>query len=162
MIEEILEQNIVSKFQNALTSLFSSGVSIDGFWIASSTGSVKGVENVSSPAFLSVVAKPRAFESFSTPKADFAFSLALAVREELDPDRSIFIRLASQISGILQSWQSSIADVKRDFAAAGFSPAGFRLDGGDAFHDENRHALVFSQSFTVRGIITNQERNSNQ
>ena len=151
MIELLLENAAVSALADALGD---PRISVSGFWSPAPDGTAKGEEDPSSLGALSVVVKPRAFESFTTPKANISVAIALAVREDMDPRRENLAALAARLVARLQAWQTSIDAVRADFTVAGFTPSGFRLDGGDASFDDLAASAVFSQSFTLRGIVT--------
>ena len=150
MIEKLLESAIVAKLR-ALSS--NARIGVDGFWQPSAEGTAKGAETPAEEGVLRVVVKPRAFETFTTPKANFSVALALVLREETDPARDRLAELVCPIFNLMQEWQESVDTVRSDLTVDGFAPSGLRLDGGDVRRDDARHSIVITQSFTIRGTI---------
>lgn len=154
MIEKDLESRIVSKFE----ALNLSGVKVLGMWQSAMAGSVKGVEAGESKASLSVAVGLRQYDSFSSPRAEFTVGYALKVRVEVSPDGSALSTYMAAILGLLSTWQQNVDTMKTDLAVANeFTPAGFRLDGGDVKLDDAVSAWSVAGSFVVRGTIHQQE-----
>jgi len=150
MIERDIERAVV----NAVSALRMDGMDIDGFWQAVPDGSVKGKERPDARAILRVVAAPRSFESFSSPRADIAVAMALTVRADTAPTGDALAEYTEPLMCLLQGWQESIDSVRNDFTVDGFTPCGLRLDGGDVSSSgDPRHCWVVTQKFTVRGIV---------
>lgn len=149
MLERVIESVVMSALSEALPD----GVSIQGAWQPSGPGAVKGHESPDAVAYVGVAVSPRAFETFTTPKATFSVAVSLKVRDERDPDGSTFNACAESILAKLQAWQTSIQDVRADFQISGFAPSGLRIDGGSVLRDDVAGAMVMSESFTIRGIL---------
>ena len=81
-------------------------------------------------------------------------SIALKVDFGRDPTGEIFHGLCATILDLLQAWQRSISAVKAAFAVTDFAPCGLRVDGGDISRDTEANVWIFTQSFTLRGVIS--------
>lgn len=150
MIEAALEEAAL----DAIATLGLTNVDADGFWQPAQAGAVKGQERPDAAAVLRVVAGMRAFETFSTPVATVDMALTLFVRIETAPTAAALATYSGPLMEQLQTWQTSLADVKTDFSVDGFAPSGFRLDGGDVTYDGARQGWAITQKFTLKGIIT--------
>lgn len=147
MIEQELEKAII----DAVAALGLDGVALTGAW--QGAGEVKGVENASARAVCAVSVRPRTYETFTTPRADFAASLALAVRREMCPDGSALSGIADPILEMLDGWQRSIETLRGAVKVERLGICGLRLDGGEVAFDEGRGAWTVSQTFTIRGVV---------
>lgn len=150
----MLEQLIESAVIGAIAAVIPDHVSINGAWQAAPSGVVKGHETADAVAYVGVAVGPRAFETFTTPKAMFAVAVSLKVRDERDPQGSTFAACAESILALMQSWQTSLQDVKTAFSVEGFVPHGVRVEGGNVVRDDAARATVMTESFTIRGIIS--------
>ena len=154
MIEQLLEAAVMEK----VAKLSLPGLVTYGFWQLSDPGSVKGLELVA-PAVLGVVAAPRSYETFTTPKAVFTIAATLKVRRDACPTGTELVTFAEPLFDLFQSWQMSIDKVKDDFTltdehdAPLFTPHGFKLDGGTPMLDANAGVWIVTQTLTLRGVI---------
>lgn len=150
MIEKLIEKAAI----NAFDALGIEGLSIDGFWQPADGGIVKSIESFSGTAKLTLHASPRSFQSFTSPVAEIPVSVALAILTERAPDGAALAAFAEPVANLLQSWQTRIADMKSVFTVEGFTPTGFRMDGGDAQMDKGARAWTILYTFTLRGVIS--------
>lgn len=153
MVEREVEARVVERIAGALAARGIGGAFVFGAWQPAEAGTVKGREPEGAAAVVAVAASPKSCETFAVPKADVPCAVALMVRDEADPDGTLFAACAGALSALLDGWHLSLADVKRDLASAHFSPAGLRLDGGSVSHDEAQGAWTAARSFTVRGVF---------
>ena len=150
MIEKLLESAIMAQ----LAAVLPQGTEIVGAWQTSAPGVVKGSESGTAAAFVAVAVSPRSFETFTTPKANFAVAISLKVRAERDPQGALFTSCADAMLALLQQWQTSLPAVRTAMSVDGFTPHGMRIDGGQITTDAEAEALVVAESFTVRGIVS--------
>jgi len=150
MIEKQIEQAVLE----SIAALAMDGLDIGGIWQPAENGSVKGSEDPNAKAILRVVASPRSFDKFSSPKVNVPVSIALTVRMETAPDGEALSAYTQPLFGLLQEWQMSVDSVKNDFTTMNFSPFGIRVDGGDiGFSGEPRNCWTITQKFTLRGVV---------
>ena len=150
MIEKEIEQAVLE----AVSSLAMDGLDIDGIWQKSPDGRAKGSEDPNARAILRVVAAPRRFDAFSSPKVNVPVSIALSVRMETAPDGEALSAYTRPLFDLLQEWQLSVDAVKNEFTTMHFSPFGIRVDGGDiGFSGEPRNCWTITQKFTLRGVV---------
>lgn len=150
MIEKQVEKAVLE----AVAALPMDGLDMDGIWQKSPNGRAKGSEDPNAKAFLRVIAAPRSFETFSSPRVDITVALALSVRLETAPTGEEIAAYSEPLFALLQGWQMSIETVRNDFTFPAFTPCGIRLDGGDiGFSGEPRNCWNVTQKFTLRGII---------
>lgn len=154
MIEKDIETVVKAKVANVLSGL--ERVKIQGSWDVVASGEVKGREEPQFDAFAGVAVSPRSYETFSTPVANFAIAVSLAVRADRDPTGENFQAAVAALLELLHAWQRSVVAVRADFAVEGFAPHGARIDGGNApdFDGGDNARWLFSDTFTVRGIIS--------
>lgn len=150
MIEKLIEKAAIDAFD----TLELEGLTIDGFWQPAEGGTVKAMESFDGPAKMTVRAQPRSFQSFTSPVAEIPVSVALAILTERAPDGAALAAFAEPVANLLQSWQTRVADVKSVFTVEGFTPSGFRMDGGDAQMDKGSRAWTILYTFTLRGVIS--------
>ena len=150
MIEKQIEQAVLE----SIAALAMDGLDIQGIWQPAENGSVKGSEDPNAKAILRVVAAPRSFDTFSSPKVNVPVSIALTVRKETAPDGEALSAYTQPLFDLLQEWQMSVDSVKNDFTTMNFSPFGIRVDGGDiGFSGEPRNCWTITQKFTLRGVV---------
>ncbi len=149
MVERELEKAII----DAVAALGIEGVALTGAWQGAASGAVKGVESASARAVCAVSVRPRTYETFTTPRADFAASIALAVRREMCPDGAALSGIAGPILEMLDGWQKSIGTLRAALPVDRLGICGLRLDGGEVAFDEGRGAWTVSQTFTIRGVV---------
>lgn len=150
MIEKDIERAVIV----AIERLNMPGLDIGGIWQPAEDGFVKGQENPDASAIIRIVAAPRAFETFSTPKAYITVALSLSVRLETAPTGDALAGYTEPLMELLQGWQMSIETVRNDLTVPGFAPCGFRLDGGNAtLSGDPRNCWNVTQKITLRGIV---------
>ena len=150
MIEKLIEKAVM----DAITALDLTDLAIGGFWQASESGILKDLERDDVSAVVRVTAKPRRYDSFTTPKCEISVTIVLAVLVDRAPDGAALSATAEPILNLLETWQRDITQVKTAFTVNGFAPSGLRLDGGDASLDRARNAWLVPMGLTVRGVVT--------
>lgn len=155
IIEKLIESAIVAK----LAALDLPDVTVSGFWQPAQSGAPKGRESAASAA-IGVVVAPRAYETFTSAKAQLRGVVTLTVRRDACPTGAELAAFAEPVFALLETWQRSLPDVKADLTPTDanlsplFVPHGFRLDGGDPSTDPKNTVWIISQTFTLRGVIS--------
>lgn len=150
MIEKLVEAAAIA----AIDALEVDGLVVNGFWQPSPAGTVKDAEDPASGMFLAVKAGHRRYQTFTTPVCEIPVSLSFAILAERFPNGAALAELIEPVMDLLDTWQRSIADVKQAFTVTGFTPSGFRLDGGEPVYDKGRTVWSVPVSFTLRGIAS--------
>lgn len=149
----MIEKDIEKAVLDAIAALNLSGLSIGGFWQSVDAGIVKDLERNDLTATLRVIAKPRRYDGFTSPKCEIAVALGLAVLVDRAPDGAALATITNPILNLLQTWQRDITAVKTAFTSTAFIPSGLRLDGGDASFDRAARVWSVPMGFTIRGVI---------
>lgn len=150
MIEQALELAVV----NAIQNLGIADLAVGGFWQPAAAGILKDLERDDVTSVVRVTAAPRRYDAFTSPKCEIQISIVLAVLVDRAPDGAALALSAEPIIGLLETWQRNIDSVKSTFTVDGFTPNGFRNDGGNASLDRKAGAWFVPMSVTVRGVIT--------
>ena len=160
----MIEQELESKIVAAIAALGVEGLDVRGMWNPVAAGLVKGDEaEASIPAAAVVRVSPRAYDAVSFPTAEFACSVALVVRTDLDPTGGIVATAAGSLSGLLARLHRTVAhgeDCGLD--VTGLDVAAFHLTGGTG-PDFDRTAATWAvnYSFTVVGVVTDADLQPN-
>lgn len=149
MIEKDIEKAVI----DAIDALGISGLDVSGFWQSVDTGIVKDLERTDLLATLRVIAQPRRYDGFTSPKCEIAISLGLSVLVYRAPDGAALAAITEPILNLLQAWQRDITAVKNVFTSSAFVPSGLRLDGGNASFDRAALAWTVPMGFTLRGVV---------
>lgn len=150
MIEQAIERAVAAK----VAALGLAALKVDCALSPAATGEVKGAEGADFAAFAKIAASPRAFDTFSLPRADVSVRISLSVRVELAPDGAALAEYSEPLQALLDEWQLSIECVHDDFEVDGFRPVGVRVDGGDVSLDREAGVWRVEQNLTVRGIVS--------
>ena len=150
MIEQAIELAVV----NAIQNLGITDLTVGGFWQPAAAGILKDLERDDVTSVVRVTAAPRRYDAFTSPKCEIQISIVLAVLVDRAPDGAALALSAKPIIDLLETWQRNIDSVKSAFTVDGFTPNGFRNDGGNASLDRKAGAWLVPMSVTVRGIIT--------
>ena len=151
----MIEPNLEKAVLDAIDSLGLDNLAAGGFWQPSASPDIlKDLERDDVSAIVRVNAKPRRYDGFTSPKCEIQVNIVLAVLVDRAPDGAALALAAKPILDLIETWQRDIAAVKAAFAVQGFTPSGFRNDGGDASLDRQRKAWVMPLAFTVRGVVT--------
>ena len=152
LVQKELEAKITTALSAALSTASVDGVEVRGAWATSMSGLVKWVESGSdTPAFLSVSVACPSWQTFSAPTVDFAVSLALFVRCELDSTGSKLCEVAEVIETLLKSWQTSTYQSPfTDLDLENLSIDGLSLGGGSS-PTLNDGTVSVAWNFTLSG-----------
>lgn len=148
----LLEKAIETAIINRLAQLPLTSAQITGGWQSAAVGTVK-TENADTLCQISVIAKPRSYETYLMPSCEVGVDIEVSIRDELAPTGAEVADYFEPIANLLQSWQRSIDTVRSDLVVSGFGIAGIRLDGGDTLHDSSSSRSVITQSVTIKGVI---------
>ena len=117
-------------------------------------GSFKGVRPTVGPK-IDVTVKPRRYDGFSSPMAEFDVTLDGAYPAAADTTLGRTIETYDAVVTRLDEYHHTLAPVKRDFTVDGFTPVGFRLGGnGDIDIDPETKKRYFTLQFTIKGRIS--------
>lgn len=152
MIEADIESAVKAKIAAALPEALA--VKVHGAWQTVAEGEVKGRESPEFGAFVGIAVSPRQYESFTIPIADIAVAVSLAVRADRDPTGAAFLAFSDALTLLFETWNRSDDAVAADMSVDGFRADGIRIDGGEVGRDAESAAWTFTQSFTLRGVIS--------
>ena len=128
------------------------GFSIRGNWTVD--GSFRGAAKTVGPK-LDVSVKPRRYQAYSSPMAEFDVSLEGSYPAAADTTLHRTVEAYELAAGYLDACHRSLDPVRRDFTLAGFTPVGFRLGGnGDFDIDPENGRRFFTLQFTIKGRIS--------
>ena len=123
---------------------------IKGSWDIVEEGEVKGREEPCGTV-LAIAVGIRSYGSFDSPQCDVPCAIVFSVRRDMDPTGSEAVEASEKLMALFHKWNADADRVCDDLQTASFSPAGFRLDGGEMRQDAD--AWRVSVSFTLRGVI---------
>ncbi len=123
---------------------------IKGSWDIAEEGEVKGREEPCGTV-LAIATGLRSYDGFDSPQCDIPCAIVFSVRRDMNPTGSEAVEASEKLMALFHKWNSDADRVCDDLATASFSPAGFRLAGGDMRQSED--AWTVSISFTLRGVI---------
>lgn len=128
------------------------GCEVKGNWIVD--GSFKGVQPTVGPK-IDVTVKPRRYDGYSSPMAEFDVILDGAYPAAADTSLGRTLETYDTVATRLDEYHHNLAPVKRDFTVDGFTPVGFKLGGnGDIDIDPNTKKRYFTLKFTLKGRIS--------
>lgn len=117
-------------------------------------GSFKGVQPMVGP-HIDVTIKPRRYDGYSSPMAEFDVTLDGAYPAAADTSLGRTLETYDIVATRLDAYHHTLAPVKRDFTVDGFTPVGFKLGGnGDIDIDPNTKKRYFTLQFTIKGRIS--------
>lgn len=152
--EQQVEGMVVRRISEAFAAEGVVAPRIVGAWSFADEGEVKGTGDASS-AVLAVSAGLRVYDSFQSPQADIPVAVSLSVRRDACPTGREVVEMAGVVLAMLHRWNTDADALFDDMRLDAFSPAGLRIDGGEApMNDGEAAAWVFSVSFTLRGCVS--------
>ena len=107
LIQKELEAKICAAFDSAC-SLLAFRPIIKGAWETALSGLLKWVENpadANKPAYLSISVSCPSWGTLTTPVVDFAVSVSLFIRPELDPTGAALVEISEKVENVLKNWQ---------------------------------------------------------
>lgn len=117
-------------------------------------GTFKGVQPTVGPK-IDVTVKPRRYDGYSSPMAEFDVILDGAYPAAADTSLGRTLETYDTVATQLDEYHHNLAPVKRDFTVDGFTPVGFKLGGnGDIDIDPNTKKRYFTLQFTLKGRIS--------
>ena len=148
MIEAEIENVLIDRLDAALKDAGVREWQTLGAWRPGSA-----TEQAKAPLLVTVRVHPRAYETYTTPQASMAADVTVVARADSDEDGGEYMKAAAALQAALQRWQTSIDATCSDFAVEGFSPAGLRMDGGEAGLDRDSKLWTCSQALTIYGVV---------
>lgn len=123
---------------------------IKGSWDIAEEGEVKGREEPCGTV-LAIAVGLRSYDGFDSPQCDIPCAIVFSVRRDMNPTGSEAVEASEKLMRLFHSWNADADKVCDDLQTASFSPAGFRLGGGEMRQTED--AWTVSINFTLRGVI---------
>lgn len=161
----IIEREIESQIIQALRSPGLDAVMFSGAWTSAESGSVKGEEDESAVAVMSVTVSPRFMETYAggygDVVADIPVNVSFAVSAESDPTGALMIAAYESASARIWHWVKTVdAQTESDLAVVGddgsamFSPGGVMSGGGTPpVYSSAARMWSWSIQFNIKGII---------
>ena len=123
---------------------------VKGSWDIVDEGEVKGREDPCG-SVLAIAVGLRSYDGFDSPQCDIPCAMAFSVRRDMDPTGSEAVEASEKLMSLFHSWNADADRVCDDLHTDSFSPAGFRLDGGE--NTQTADAWTVTTNFTLRGVI---------
>lgn len=123
---------------------------VKGSWDIAEDGEVKGTEEPCG-SVLAIAVGLRSYDGFDSPQCDIPCAIAFSVRRDIDPTGSDAVEASERLMRLFHSWNADADRVCDDLHTDSFSPAGFRLDGGE--NTQTADAWTVTINFTLRGVI---------
>jgi len=155
MIAEMeIEEKLKAQFGAALASTATlPSLRTVGVWDVMNDGEVKSCGG-NEAATIAVAVGIRNYDTFQTPTANFACSLALAVRRDACPTGAAIADLIEPLLAKIHGWNADEDSVYDDLTTEHFFPAGFQLVGGPGPVYENASGCwTISIDFNIKGRI---------
>jgi len=121
-----------------------------GSWDIAEEGEVKGREDPCGTV-LAIAVGLRSYDTFDSPQCDIPCAVAFSVRRDMNPTGSEAVEASERLMRLFHSWNADADRVCDDLETPHFSPAGFRLDGGEIRQDAD--AWTVNISFMLRGVM---------
>ena len=150
----LIEREIERKLRDYLAELLPD-CEVIGSWQPADAGKVKGENDNSAKALVSLYIQPRVHDAFSLPTANLNGSIAIEAKAQKCPTMAEVSEVYEKVEKLLDDWHFDGAAFSSAMSIDGeYFAAEIRLDGGDSVtFDRANAAWVVALDFTIRGTV---------